>query len=254
MGGRPHMFCAAEASAPTAQTANHLPYPACGGPRGLRRGRASAGSAHAGQRPSDRRDAVHQGGVILRLRCFQPRPVASQHLRRAVRPAPASVSTTARGVPTPAQGCAPRTRVCFNHGPWRPNTRAGLRAPHPRAGPAPPPRTGRCAPVSPRSWSLGRFARSVAHAVRRGARAVAGAWPFGRRGAPPSSHALPTARLGLPPCTYRSGGIRPSRTNCQPPPLPRPTLAPPRRRGQACASLRGSASAVHSRLSPRTRG
>jgi hypothetical protein len=64
------------------------------------------------------------------------------------------------------------------------DARAGLRAPHPRAGPAPPPRTGRCTPVAPRMWSQWQFTRTEAHAVRRSARAGAGLRPliFSRRG------------------------------------------------------------------------
>ncbi|MCG8349371.1 MAG: hypothetical protein MI924_16520, partial [Chloroflexales bacterium] len=45
---------------------------------------------------------------------------------------------------------AHRTCSGFSHSLWRPHARAGLRAPHPRAGPAPPLRTGRAAPVNPR--------------------------------------------------------------------------------------------------------
>jgi hypothetical protein len=120
------------------------------------------------------------GSRFGRLSARGAAPLRSARCRASGRrhPTPAVLSTTACGVLTPAQGCVPRTRG---------------------RGLAPPPRTGRCAPVSPRSWSLGRFARSVAHAVRRGAGVVAGAWPK-RRGAEvqrrqchTNDHALPTA-------------------------------------------------------------
>ncbi|MCG8349529.1 MAG: hypothetical protein MI924_17320 [Chloroflexales bacterium] len=47
----------------------------------------------------------------------------------------------------------------FSHGSWHANDRAGLRAPHPRAGPAPPPRTGRDAPMNPRMLGQEQFRR-----------------------------------------------------------------------------------------------
>jgi hypothetical protein len=74
----------------------------------------------------------------------------------------------------------PPARGACTHRLWLANARAGLRAPYPRAGPAPPPRTGRCAPVRPRMLGQGRFARTGAHAVRRSARAGAGASLFGQ--------------------------------------------------------------------------
>jgi hypothetical protein len=97
---------------------------------------------------------------------------------------------------------------------------AGLRAPHPRAGPAPPPRTGRGAPVTP-ACGASISSRAAAHAVRRSARAGADGRPFGRCDAPPNSHALSTIRACSLPCNPRSGGMRSSRTTCRPHPLPR---------------------------------
>ena len=106
---------------------------------------------------------------------------------------------------------------------------AGLRVPHPRAGPAPPPRTGRCAPVTPavgaRGGSSGpwRMPSGVAHAQEQ---------IRGRFSCIASSlhrffvcslygQTLPIAHSLLPPCILRSGGIRRSRTNCRPRPFPR---------------------------------
>jgi hypothetical protein len=51
---------------------------------------------------------------------------------------------------------------------------------------------------------------------------------------------LPITFLTMRPCIPRSGGIRHRACALRPHPLPRPTLSPPRTRGQAWAGLRGT--------------
>jgi hypothetical protein len=98
------------------------------------------------QRPADRRHTRHRGGVSLRrMRKRRNRHGAPAGRVRGSAPQIGDIpdlgevrsSTTPAALASAAQACA---------------MVAGLRAPHPRAGPAPPPRTGRGTPVTP-AWA-----------------------------------------------------------------------------------------------------
>ena len=101
----------------------------------------------------------------------------------------------------------------FNHGPWHADTRAGLRVPHPRAGPAPPPRTGRCTSVNPRMLGPWRCGCTGAHASARCAGAdfasctIATGAAVGRH---PKNHTRATARACVLPSNPRNGGMCPA--------------------------------------------
>ncbi|MCG8349949.1 MAG: hypothetical protein MI924_19465 [Chloroflexales bacterium] len=73
-----------------------------------------------------------------------------------------------RGAPRPTP---------FQPSPWHTAARAGLRAPHPRAGLVLPPRGRGCARQTTRMWGQWRCGRTVAHAFRRSGRAETGARP-----------------------------------------------------------------------------
>ena len=83
-----HASFAAEASAPARRTADHVPSPACGGPRGLRRGRGEPSGCPRGE-PGSRGSArtVQRGGVPLCFICANviPRRTTGWSLRTKVR-------------------------------------------------------------------------------------------------------------------------------------------------------------------------
>jgi hypothetical protein len=261
-----HASIAAEACAAAARTANYIPSPACGGPRGAaagsRFGRLSARGAaplrSARCRASGRCDptpAVGQTPAHGRPRGAAPTCFA----QRRHAPQPHEPPTTAFPPPKPAPayagaglgrlagdqgGCggvalrqAQRTRgsapqigempcireassyACgaFNHGLWRPDARAGLRAPHPRAGPSPATPHGALRPREPPQLEPGAV-RTVSGARRparrrRGGRRVA---KKKRRGGAEATmpHKRPCAAnrpFSLHRSNPRSGGIRRSR-------------------------------------------